>query len=123
MTDQIGPWPVIYFEISSIDSWKRQHVEGYTSVIVPATPGEALVEIAESEKPGVNRTYMGLCKKEIYRRLHGDPVANVKELLWKPEIMCSSCCHECACSSLLCSCTWGNRNASSTSLSSTRYCS
>ncbi|XP_053864203.1 tectonic-like complex member MKS1 isoform X1 [Malaclemys terrapin pileata] len=32
-------WPVIYFEVLSLDSWQRYRVEGYGSVVLPAAPG------------------------------------------------------------------------------------
>ncbi|XP_044849572.1 Meckel syndrome type 1 protein isoform X2 [Mauremys mutica] len=32
-------WPVIYFEVLSLDYWQRYRVEGYGSVVLPAAPG------------------------------------------------------------------------------------
>ncbi|XP_030047527.1 tectonic-like complex member MKS1 isoform X2 [Microcaecilia unicolor] len=32
-------WPVLYFEVLSLDFWQRYRVEGYGSLILPATPG------------------------------------------------------------------------------------
>uniref|UniRef100_A0A8C8RQR1 MKS transition zone complex subunit 1 n=1 Tax=Pelusios castaneus TaxID=367368 RepID=A0A8C8RQR1_9SAUR len=32
-------WPVIYFEVLSLDYWQRYRVEGYGSIVLPATPG------------------------------------------------------------------------------------
>nr|XP_048679881.1 Meckel syndrome type 1 protein isoform X3 [Caretta caretta] len=32
-------WPVIYFEVLSLDYWQRHRVEGYGSVVLPAAPG------------------------------------------------------------------------------------
>ncbi|XP_030047526.1 tectonic-like complex member MKS1 isoform X1 [Microcaecilia unicolor] len=33
-------WPVLYFEVLSLDFWQRYRVEGYGSLILPATPGQ-----------------------------------------------------------------------------------
>ncbi|XP_062822469.1 tectonic-like complex member MKS1, partial [Anolis carolinensis] len=32
-------WPVLYFEVFSLDLWQRSRVEGYGFVALPATPG------------------------------------------------------------------------------------
>ncbi|XP_054857378.1 tectonic-like complex member MKS1 [Eublepharis macularius] len=32
-------WPVLYFEVLSLDFWQRYRVEGYGFVMLPATPG------------------------------------------------------------------------------------
>ncbi|KFV69556.1 Meckel syndrome type 1 protein, partial [Dryobates pubescens] len=32
-------WPVLYFEVLSLDSWQRYRVEGYGSLVLPASPG------------------------------------------------------------------------------------
>ncbi|XP_026564422.1 Meckel syndrome type 1 protein isoform X1 [Pseudonaja textilis] len=32
-------WPVLYFEVLSLDFWHRYRVEGYGFVVLPATPG------------------------------------------------------------------------------------
>ncbi|XP_042298774.1 Meckel syndrome type 1 protein isoform X2 [Sceloporus undulatus] len=32
-------WPVLYFEVLSLDFWQRYRVEGYGFVVLPATPG------------------------------------------------------------------------------------
>ncbi|XP_019401959.1 PREDICTED: Meckel syndrome type 1 protein isoform X1 [Crocodylus porosus] len=32
-------WPVLYFEVLSLDFWQRYRVEGYGSVILPSAPG------------------------------------------------------------------------------------
>ncbi|XP_065191175.1 tectonic-like complex member MKS1 isoform X2 [Sycon ciliatum] len=37
--DQLIQWPEIFFEVCSIDFWSRQHVEGYSSLRIPDTPG------------------------------------------------------------------------------------
>uniref|UniRef100_A0A8C0GZ44 MKS transition zone complex subunit 1 n=1 Tax=Chelonoidis abingdonii TaxID=106734 RepID=A0A8C0GZ44_CHEAB len=35
----VPQWPVIYFEVLSLDYWQRYRVEGYGSVVLPAAPG------------------------------------------------------------------------------------
>ncbi|XP_073472683.1 tectonic-like complex member MKS1 [Aquarana catesbeiana] len=37
--EEVPQWPVIYFEVLSLDFWQRYRVEGYGSVILPHTPG------------------------------------------------------------------------------------
>ncbi|KAK9412349.1 Meckel syndrome type 1 protein [Crotalus adamanteus] len=40
--DLEGPlpeWPVLYFEVLSLDFWHRYRIEGYGFVVLPATPG------------------------------------------------------------------------------------
>lgn len=37
--DVMPRWPTVIFEVSSVDSWNRQRVEGYSFVYVPPTPG------------------------------------------------------------------------------------
>uniref|UniRef100_A0ACB8EEI1 Pleiotropic negative transcriptional regulator n=1 Tax=Sphaerodactylus townsendi TaxID=933632 RepID=A0ACB8EEI1_9SAUR len=32
-------WPVLYFEVLSLDFWQRYRIEGYGFVVLPATPG------------------------------------------------------------------------------------
>ncbi|NWR81478.1 MKS1 protein, partial [Centropus unirufus] len=32
-------WPVLYFEVLSLDFWQRYRVEGYGSLVLPASPG------------------------------------------------------------------------------------
>uniref|UniRef100_A0A8C5LLK5 MKS transition zone complex subunit 1 n=1 Tax=Leptobrachium leishanense TaxID=445787 RepID=A0A8C5LLK5_9ANUR len=38
-SEDIPQWPVLYFEVLSLDLWQRYRVEGYGSVILPDTPG------------------------------------------------------------------------------------
>ncbi|KFO91837.1 Meckel syndrome type 1 protein, partial [Buceros rhinoceros silvestris] len=37
--DSLPQWPVLYFEVLSLDSWQRYRVEGYGSLVLPASPG------------------------------------------------------------------------------------
>uniref|UniRef100_A0A8C5LR11 MKS transition zone complex subunit 1 n=1 Tax=Leptobrachium leishanense TaxID=445787 RepID=A0A8C5LR11_9ANUR len=37
-SEDIPQWPVLYFEVLSLDLWQRYRVEGYGSVILPDTP-------------------------------------------------------------------------------------
>nr|XP_023675277.1 Meckel syndrome type 1 protein [Paramormyrops kingsleyae] len=32
-------WPVLYFEVLSLDSWQRHRTEGYGYLVIPASPG------------------------------------------------------------------------------------
>ncbi|KAJ1184994.1 hypothetical protein NDU88_001790 [Pleurodeles waltl] len=32
-------WPVLYFEVLSLDFWQRYRVEGYGSIVLPSSPG------------------------------------------------------------------------------------
>ncbi|XP_056414614.1 tectonic-like complex member MKS1 [Hyla sarda] len=37
--EDIPQWPILYFEVLSLDFWQRYRVEGYGSVVLPQTPG------------------------------------------------------------------------------------
>ncbi|NXT27594.1 MKS1 protein, partial [Syrrhaptes paradoxus] len=37
--DSLPQWPVLYFEVLSLDFWERYRVEGYGSLVLPAFPG------------------------------------------------------------------------------------
>ncbi|CAH2219727.1 Meckel syndrome type 1 isoform X1 [Pelobates cultripes] len=38
-SEDIPQWPVLYFEVLSLDFWQRYRVEGYGSVVLPDRPG------------------------------------------------------------------------------------
>ncbi|KAM4795091.1 tectonic-like complex member MKS1 [Rhinophrynus dorsalis] len=38
-SEEMPQMPVLYFEVLSLDFWQRYRVEGYGSVVLPATPG------------------------------------------------------------------------------------
>ncbi|CAJ0928365.1 unnamed protein product [Ranitomeya imitator] len=38
-SEDLPQWPVLYFEVLSLDFWQRYRVEGYGSVVLPQTPG------------------------------------------------------------------------------------
>ncbi|XP_063812223.1 tectonic-like complex member MKS1 isoform X2 [Pseudophryne corroboree] len=38
-SEDIAQWPVLYFEVLSLDFWQRYRVEGYGYVVLPQTPG------------------------------------------------------------------------------------
>ncbi|KAM4701758.1 tectonic-like complex member MKS1 [Discoglossus pictus] len=38
-SEELPQWPVLYFEVLSLDFWQRYRVEGYGSVVLPQTPG------------------------------------------------------------------------------------
>ncbi|XP_071994173.1 tectonic-like complex member MKS1 isoform X1 [Engystomops pustulosus] len=38
-SEDVPQWPVLYFEVLSLDFWQRYRVEGYGSVVLPQTPG------------------------------------------------------------------------------------
>ncbi|XP_062486427.1 tectonic-like complex member MKS1 isoform X2 [Pezoporus occidentalis] len=37
--ESLPQWPVLYFEVLSLDFWQRYRVEGYGSLVLPAFPG------------------------------------------------------------------------------------
>ncbi|XP_075627548.1 tectonic-like complex member MKS1 isoform X6 [Balearica regulorum gibbericeps] len=37
--DSLPQWPVLYFEVLSLDFWQRYRVEGYGSLVLPVSPG------------------------------------------------------------------------------------
>ncbi|KFP75612.1 Meckel syndrome type 1 protein, partial [Acanthisitta chloris] len=37
--DSLPQWPILYFEVLSLDFWQRYRVEGYGSLVLPASPG------------------------------------------------------------------------------------
>ncbi|XP_071672990.1 tectonic-like complex member MKS1 isoform X2 [Patagioenas fasciata] len=39
LEDSLPQWPVLYFEVLSLDFWQRYRVEGYGSLVLPASPG------------------------------------------------------------------------------------
>ncbi|NXY90456.1 MKS1 protein, partial [Alcedo cyanopectus] len=43
--DSLPQWPVLYFEVLSLDSWQRYRVEGYGSLVLPASPGLHMLTI------------------------------------------------------------------------------
>lgn len=40
LADCLPQWPVLYFEVLSLDFWQRYRVEGYGSLVLPASPGK-----------------------------------------------------------------------------------
>ncbi|XP_073421852.1 tectonic-like complex member MKS1 isoform X2 [Dendrobates tinctorius] len=38
-SEEVPQWPILYFEVLSLDFWQRYRVEGYGSVVLPQTPG------------------------------------------------------------------------------------
>ncbi|KAJ7399330.1 Meckel syndrome type 1 protein [Pitangus sulphuratus] len=43
--DSLPQWPVLYFEVLSLDFWQRYRVEGYGSLVLPASPGAHVLTI------------------------------------------------------------------------------
>ncbi|XP_021271539.1 Meckel syndrome type 1 protein isoform X2 [Numida meleagris] len=43
--DCLPQWPVLYFEVLSLDFWQRYRVEGYGSLVLPASPGLHMLTI------------------------------------------------------------------------------
>ncbi|KFO74521.1 Meckel syndrome type 1 protein, partial [Cuculus canorus] len=43
--DTVPEWPVLYFEVLSLDFWQRYRVEGYGSLVLPASPGLHMLTI------------------------------------------------------------------------------
>ncbi|XP_066189254.1 tectonic-like complex member MKS1 [Sylvia atricapilla] len=43
--DSLPQWPVLYFEVLSLDFWQRYRVEGYGSLVLPASPGVHMLTI------------------------------------------------------------------------------
>ncbi|XP_051491292.1 tectonic-like complex member MKS1 isoform X2 [Apus apus] len=43
--DSLPQWPVLYFEVLSMDFWQRYRVEGYGSLVLPASPGLHMLTI------------------------------------------------------------------------------
>uniref|UniRef100_A0A8C3Y4U5 MKS transition zone complex subunit 1 n=1 Tax=Catharus ustulatus TaxID=91951 RepID=A0A8C3Y4U5_CATUS len=43
--DSLPQWPVLYFEVLSLDFWQRYRVEGYGSLVLPACPGVHMLTI------------------------------------------------------------------------------
>ncbi|XP_057239541.1 tectonic-like complex member MKS1 isoform X2 [Malurus melanocephalus] len=43
--DSLPEWPVLYFEVLSLDFWQRYRVEGYGSLVLPASPGVHVLTI------------------------------------------------------------------------------
>ncbi|XP_059685136.1 tectonic-like complex member MKS1 isoform X3 [Gavia stellata] len=43
--DSLPQWPVLYFEVLSLDFWQRYRVEGYGSLVLPASPGLHMLTI------------------------------------------------------------------------------
>ncbi|NWS78518.1 MKS1 protein, partial [Crotophaga sulcirostris] len=39
LEDSLPQWPVLYFEVLSLDFWQRYRVEGYGSLVLPSSPG------------------------------------------------------------------------------------
>ena len=38
-------WPVLFFEVNSVDSWSRHRTEGYTYTVLPSRPGAHELEL------------------------------------------------------------------------------
>uniref|UniRef100_A0A8B9VFQ8 MKS transition zone complex subunit 1 n=1 Tax=Anas zonorhyncha TaxID=75864 RepID=A0A8B9VFQ8_9AVES len=45
LADCLPQWPVLYFEVLSLDFWQRYRVEGYGSLVLPASPGLHILTI------------------------------------------------------------------------------
>uniref|UniRef100_A0A8C0BJI6 MKS transition zone complex subunit 1 n=1 Tax=Buteo japonicus TaxID=224669 RepID=A0A8C0BJI6_9AVES len=45
LEDSLPQWPVLYFEVLSLDFWQRYRVEGYGSLVLPASPGLHMLTI------------------------------------------------------------------------------
>uniref|UniRef100_A0A8C3PKH9 MKS transition zone complex subunit 1 n=1 Tax=Calidris pygmaea TaxID=425635 RepID=A0A8C3PKH9_9CHAR len=45
LADSLPQWPVLYFEVLSLDFWQRYRVEGYGSLVLPASPGLHMLTI------------------------------------------------------------------------------
>uniref|UniRef100_A0A8C5T940 MKS transition zone complex subunit 1 n=1 Tax=Malurus cyaneus samueli TaxID=2593467 RepID=A0A8C5T940_9PASS len=45
LSDLLPEWPVLYFEVLSLDFWQRYRVEGYGSLVLPASPGVHVLTI------------------------------------------------------------------------------
>ncbi|XP_068766077.1 tectonic-like complex member MKS1 isoform X2 [Struthio camelus] len=43
--DSLPQWPVLYFEVLSLDFWQRYRVEGYGSLVLPTSPGLHMLTI------------------------------------------------------------------------------
>ncbi|KAM7033344.1 tectonic-like complex member MKS1 isoform 1-T1 [Acridotheres tristis] len=43
--DSLPQWPVLYFEVLSLDFWQRYRVEGYGSLVLPSCPGVHVLTI------------------------------------------------------------------------------
>uniref|UniRef100_A0A8C5IKV8 MKS transition zone complex subunit 1 n=1 Tax=Junco hyemalis TaxID=40217 RepID=A0A8C5IKV8_JUNHY len=43
--DSLPQWPVLYFEVLSLDFWQRYRVEGYGSLVLPTSPGVHMLTI------------------------------------------------------------------------------
>ncbi|KFV08743.1 Meckel syndrome type 1 protein, partial [Tauraco erythrolophus] len=43
--DSLPQWPVLYFEVLSLDFWQRYRVEGYGSLVLPSSPGLHMLTI------------------------------------------------------------------------------
>uniref|UniRef100_A0A8U8B6I4 Uncharacterized protein n=1 Tax=Geospiza parvula TaxID=87175 RepID=A0A8U8B6I4_GEOPR len=43
--DSLPQWPVLYFEVLSLDFWQRYRVEGYGSLVLPTCPGVHMLTI------------------------------------------------------------------------------
>uniref|UniRef100_F6YN29 MKS transition zone complex subunit 1 n=1 Tax=Monodelphis domestica TaxID=13616 RepID=F6YN29_MONDO len=44
--DSLPQWPVLYFEVISLDFWQRYRIEGYGSIVLPSTPGTHTLTIS-----------------------------------------------------------------------------
>lgn len=68
LADSLPQWPVLYFEVLSLDFWQRYRIEGYGFVTLPATPGKKLdLASVAHEPPGI---CMGGVWSLIWCRLH-----------------------------------------------------
>ncbi|NWH66761.1 MKS1 protein, partial [Geococcyx californianus] len=45
LKDSLPQWPVLYFEVVSLDFWQRYRVEGYGSLVLPTSPGDHTLTI------------------------------------------------------------------------------
>ncbi|NXJ57335.1 MKS1 protein, partial [Spizaetus tyrannus] len=45
LADSLPQWPVLYFEVLSLDFWQRYHIEGYGYLVLPASPGLHMLTI------------------------------------------------------------------------------
>ncbi|KFV97243.1 Meckel syndrome type 1 protein, partial [Eurypyga helias] len=45
LKDSFPQWPILYFEVLSLDFWQRHRIEGYGSLELPASPGLHMLTI------------------------------------------------------------------------------
>ncbi len=74
-TETLPKWPMLYFEVLSIDSWERYRTEGYGYMTLPQKPGKS-VRHYHKNQVSLSDTYTHMVIVSSMTYSHGDCIIN-----------------------------------------------